>query len=168
MFGEREREACAHGGRDWQRSEAREKEMRESRESKSSDAAFVVCNAEFRCCRLRVPQSQILRDIKHLLPFDYNIEQVINSWILLAVFIGNDFLRNHPTQVSSHLSSPASRKVYKVPQRPSSAVSASIAPRVPQRACWRGFLLLHSCHQDNDQRIELTDRGCPDYGAVQS
>ena len=34
------------------------------------------------------------RDIEHALPFDYNLERVINDFILLAVFVGNDFFPN--------------------------------------------------------------------------
>ena len=33
-------------------------------------------------------------DIEPRLPFNYNLELVINDFILLAVFIGNDFLPN--------------------------------------------------------------------------
>jgi len=35
-------------------------------------------------------------DIEPTLPFDYNLESVIDDFILLAVFVGNDFLPNLP------------------------------------------------------------------------
>ena len=36
------------------------------------------------------------RDIESALPFDYNLEQVIDNFILLAFFVRNDFLPNIP------------------------------------------------------------------------
>ena len=35
-------------------------------------------------------------DIEPTLPFDYNLERVIDDFILLAVFVGNEFLPNLP------------------------------------------------------------------------
>ena len=35
-------------------------------------------------------------DIEPVLPFEYSLEHVIDDFILLAVFVGNDFLPNLP------------------------------------------------------------------------
>jgi len=35
-------------------------------------------------------------DIEPVMPFPYNLENVIDDFILLAVFVGNDFLPNLP------------------------------------------------------------------------
>jgi 5'-3' exoribonuclease 1 len=35
-------------------------------------------------------------DIESTLPFEYNLGRVIDDFILLAVFLGNDFLPNLP------------------------------------------------------------------------
>lgn len=36
------------------------------------------------------------RDIEPTLPFEYSLEKIIDDFILLAVFVGNDFLPNLP------------------------------------------------------------------------
>lgn len=36
------------------------------------------------------------QEIQPVLPFDYSLERVMDDFILLAVFVGNDFLPNLP------------------------------------------------------------------------
>ena len=36
------------------------------------------------------------REIEPVLPFEYDLERVLDDFILLAVFVGNDFLPNLP------------------------------------------------------------------------
>ncbi|KAJ3572931.1 hypothetical protein NP233_g2767 [Leucocoprinus birnbaumii] len=47
-------------------------------------------------CLMREYLDLEFRDIEPMLPFDYSLERVIDDFILLAVFVGNDFLPNLP------------------------------------------------------------------------
>lgn len=47
-------------------------------------------------CLLREYLDLEFRDIESMLPFEYSLERVIDDFILLAVFVGNDFLPNLP------------------------------------------------------------------------
>lgn len=47
-------------------------------------------------CLMREYLDLEFRDIEPTLPFEYNLEHVIDDFVLLAVFVGNDFLPNLP------------------------------------------------------------------------
>ena len=47
-------------------------------------------------CLMREYLDLEFRDIEPTLPFEYSLERIIDDFILLAVFVGNDFLPNLP------------------------------------------------------------------------
>src|ERR1700733_14038747 len=47
-------------------------------------------------CLLREYVDLEFKDVEHLLPFQYNLERIIDDFVLLAVFVGNDFLPHLP------------------------------------------------------------------------
>jgi len=47
-------------------------------------------------CLMREYLDLEFRDIEPMLPFKYELEHVIDDFVLLAVFVGNDFLPNLP------------------------------------------------------------------------
>jgi 5'-3' exoribonuclease 1 len=67
--------------------------------SDSLNASASLENLNFYLLHLSLMREYLdleFRDIEHILPFDYNLERVIDDFILLAVFVGNDFLPNLP------------------------------------------------------------------------
>ena len=47
-------------------------------------------------CLMREYLDLEFRDIEPTLPFEYSLERILDDFILLAVFVGNDFLPNLP------------------------------------------------------------------------
>ncbi len=65
----------------------------------SFDVIFSLEQINFYLLHLSLMREYLdleFHDIQPSLPFDYNLERVIDDFILLAVFIGNDFLPHLP------------------------------------------------------------------------
>lgn len=64
-----------------------------------TDVAFSLESLNFYLLHLSMMREYLdmeFHEIQSSLPFDYNLERVIDDFILLAVFVGNDFLPNLP------------------------------------------------------------------------
>lgn len=73
-------------------------------------------------------------EIESTLPFDYNLERVIDDFILLAVFIGNDFLPNLP---DLHIHENGLEKLFDVYKK--------VLPELGEWPYLSHFVLLISC-----------------------
>lgn len=67
-------------------------------------------------------------DIESVLPFAYNLERVIDDFILLAVFVGNDFLPNLP---DLHIHENGLEKLFEVYKKVLPGLGTSPLPPAP-------------------------------------
>jgi 5'-3' exoribonuclease 1 len=80
------------------------------------------------------------RDIEPVLPFDYSVERIIDDFVLLAVFVGNDFLPHLP---DLHIHENGLERLFEVYKK----VLPSLGANLSSSTCGAGLMRSRRLHE---------------------